>query len=80
MHLTFLGAARDVTGSRYLLEACGKRALVDYGMEQGVNVYENMLLSVAASTAWITKALSIVTRTHMSCTGSPLGMTFDEIG
>ena len=49
MHLTFLGAAREVTGSRYLLEACGKRALVDYGMEQGVNVYENMLLSVAAS-------------------------------
>lgn len=49
MHLTFLGAAREVTGSRYLLEACGKRVLVDYGMEQGVNVYENMLLPVAAS-------------------------------
>lgn len=49
MHLTFLGAAREVTGSRYLLEACGKRVLVDYGMEQGANVYENMLLPVAAS-------------------------------
>ena len=35
MKLTFLGAAREVTGSRYFLEACGKRILVDYGMEQG---------------------------------------------
>ena len=37
MKLTFLGAAREVTGSRYFLEACGKRILVDYGMEQGQN-------------------------------------------
>ena len=49
MKLTFLGAAREVTGSRYFLEACGKRILVDYGMEQGVNVFENTPLPVAAS-------------------------------
>ncbi|MEA4927741.1 MAG: MBL fold metallo-hydrolase [Candidatus Limiplasma sp.] len=49
MKLTFLGAAREVTGSRYFLEACGKRMLVDYGMEQGANVYENTPLPVAAS-------------------------------
>ena len=49
MKLTFLGAAREVTGSRYYLEACGKRILVDYGMEQGQNYYENAALPVAAS-------------------------------
>ena len=49
MKLTFLGAAREVTGSRYFLEACGKRILVDYGMEQGSNVFENTPLPVAAS-------------------------------
>ncbi|MCE5342508.1 MAG: MBL fold metallo-hydrolase [Eubacteriales bacterium] len=49
MELTFLGAAREVTGSRYFLEACGKRILIDYGMEQGANVYDNALLPVAAA-------------------------------
>jgi metallo-beta-lactamase family protein len=32
--LTFLGAARNVTGSRYLLEANGSRLLVDCGLYQ----------------------------------------------
>jgi metallo-beta-lactamase family protein len=49
MKLTFLGAAREVTGSRYYLEACGKRVLIDYGMEQGANVYENTPLPVSAA-------------------------------
>ena len=41
MKLTFLGAAHEVTGSRFLLEACGKNIMIDYGMEQGSDLYEN---------------------------------------
>ena len=47
MKLTFLGAAHEVTGSRFLLEACGKNILIDYGMEQGLNLYENTKLPIA---------------------------------
>ncbi len=34
--LTFLGAARTVTGSKYLLEADGRKILVDCGLFQGL--------------------------------------------
>ena len=44
MKLTFLGANHEVTGSCTMLEAAGQRFLIDYGMEQGKNVYENQPL------------------------------------
>ncbi|MGL5260708.1 MAG: MBL fold metallo-hydrolase RNA specificity domain-containing protein [Lachnospiraceae bacterium] len=46
MKITFIGAAHEVTGSCHYLSICGKHILVDYGMEQGVNVYENEPLPV----------------------------------
>lgn len=49
MKLTFLGAAHEVTGSCHYLQACGKHILVDYGMEQGTDVYENMEIPIPES-------------------------------
>ena len=49
MKLTFLGAAHEVTGSCYYLEAAGRKFLVDCGMEQGVNIYENKPIPVPAA-------------------------------
>ncbi len=46
MKLTFIGADHEVTGSCHYLEVGDKRMLVDYGMEQGVNVFENVPLPV----------------------------------
>ena len=46
MRLTFIGAAHEVTGSCHYLEIGKKHILVDFGMEQGVNVFENAPLPV----------------------------------
>ncbi|MBR6150355.1 MAG: MBL fold metallo-hydrolase [Lachnospiraceae bacterium] len=46
MRLEFIGADHEVTGSCHYLEVAGKHILVDYGMEQGVNVFENVKLPV----------------------------------
>ena len=46
MKLKFLGAAHEVTGSCTLLEAAGKRILIDCGMEQGADLYENCSMPV----------------------------------
>lgn len=49
MKLMFVGADHEVTGSCHVIEACGKVMLVDYGMEQGADVYENAPLPVPES-------------------------------
>ncbi|MDD3403450.1 MAG: MBL fold metallo-hydrolase [Hespellia sp.] len=49
MKLTFIGADHEVTGSCHLLQANGKNILVDYGMEQGRNLFENQPLPVPES-------------------------------
>ena len=43
MRITFLGATKIVTGSNFLVEAAGKKFLVDCGMYQGSaeEEYEN---------------------------------------
>lgn len=46
MKLTFIGAAHEVTGSCHLLEACNKTILIDCGMEQGPDLYENQELPI----------------------------------
>ena len=48
MKLIFLGAAHEVTGSCTLLEAAGKRIVIDCGMEQGADIYENCELPMSA--------------------------------
>ena len=49
MKLTFIGANHEVTGSCHCLEVNGKYILVDCGMEQGVNRFENAPLPVSES-------------------------------
>ncbi len=48
MKLTFLGATHEVTGSCFLLEACGKNILIDCGMEQGSDDFVNQELKIPA--------------------------------
>ncbi len=49
MKLVFIGADHEVTGSCHYMEVGGKHILVDYGMEQGVNLFENEPLPVSES-------------------------------
>ena len=48
MKLTFIGAAHEVTGSCSLIEVGNIKGLVDCGMEQGKDLYENVELPVKA--------------------------------
>lgn len=65
MRLTFLGATHEVTGSCFLLEACGKRLLIDCGMEQGQDIYENAELPVKPSDI----EMVLLTHAHMDHSG-----------
>ena len=48
MKLTFIGVAHEVTGSCSLIEVGNIKGLVDCGMEQGKDLYENVELPVKA--------------------------------
>ena len=47
MKITFIGATHEVTGSCYYLEAAGRKFLVDCGMEQGPDYYENKEIPIS---------------------------------
>lgn len=65
MKLMFLGAAHEVTGSCFYLEACGKRILIDCGMEQGPDEYENQEIPVPGSDI----DLVLLTHAHIDHSG-----------
>ena len=46
MRLTFIGADHEVTGSCHFLEVGNTKVLIDCGMEQGNNIYQNAELPV----------------------------------
>ena len=65
MKITFLGANHEVTGSCTLLEAADRRFLIDCGMEQGKDVYENQPIPVAPGEIdWV-----LATHAHIDHTG-----------
>lgn len=49
MKITFIGATHEVTGSCTLIEIGGKYILIDCGMEQGKNVFQNVPLPISPS-------------------------------
>ena len=46
MKIQFIGATHEVTGSCTLLEVGGKCYMVDCGMEQGADIFENVPIPV----------------------------------
>jgi len=50
MKIQFLGATHEVTGSCTLLEVAGRSYLVDCGMEQGADIFENVPIPVNPGT------------------------------
>lgn len=66
MKITFLGAAHEVTGSCTLVE-CGKtRFIVDCGMEQGRDMFENQSLPIAAADV----DFALLTHAHIDHSGN----------
>ena len=66
MKLTFIGAAHEVTGSCYYLEAAGKKFIVDCGMEQGPDQYENQDIPVPLSEL----DFALLTHAHIDHSGN----------
>ena len=78
MKITFIGATHEVTGSCYYLKQRGKKFLVDCGMEQGPDYYENQDIPCKAGSdldfvlrpmhIWITRKSSRHLRKRISGT------------
>jgi metallo-beta-lactamase family protein len=68
LKLSFLGAARTVTGSQYLLEAEGRRLLVDCGMFQGERTLRLLNWEAPAYDPATLDAV-VVTHTHLDHIG-----------
>ncbi len=66
MRLTFLGATHEVTGSCFYLEALGKHILIDCGMEQGRDTFENQELPIPAYNV----DAVLLTHAHMDHSGN----------
>ena len=65
MKLTFIGADHEVTGSCHMLTVGDRTVIVDCGMEQGPNYYENQQLPVSPSDI----DAILVTHAHIDHTG-----------
>ena len=65
MRLVFSGAAHEVTGSCHYLEVGSSKFLVDCGMEQGINIYEN----VEPPVPWSDIQFVLLTHAHIDHVG-----------
>ena len=65
MKLTFIGATHEVTGSCSMLDVNGKQIIIDCGMEQGADIFENIEIPVAPSEI----DAIVVTHAHIDHTG-----------
>ncbi len=66
MRIEFIGAAHEVTGSCHFLQIGSKNILIDCGMEQGADIYQNQEIPVnAGSIDYI-----FVTHAHIDHSGS----------
>ena len=65
MIIEFLGAAHEVTGSCHYMEVAGTHILVDCGMQQGPDLYENQEIPVNPATI----DYVLVTHAHIDHSG-----------
>ena len=65
MKLYFIGADHEVTGSCHCMELAGRKLLVDCGMEQGVDTYENQDIPFPANEI----DFVLLTHAHIDHTG-----------
>ncbi|MBQ9064062.1 MAG: MBL fold metallo-hydrolase [Blautia sp.] len=66
MKITFIGATHEVTGSCYYLEGAGRKFVVDCGMEQGPDYFENKPIPVSPSEL----DFVLLTHAHMDHSGN----------